>query len=1373
MSRLSSNSIVICLSLLLAVSVFIFAPPMASAVDTPSISAQGSDIRKAIDHAWELSGRGLSFESAIILKNVPENWSPVSKQEDSIFIADLIRAGNLANMRFDFDSAERFYKDALVEIETNLGGECPDYVMTILKLSWISTNKQDMKQTEKLVTQAATLIEEAFPQPGLDKFLALYRLAGGYMACGKKNSASETYIEAFDIAQKSATEPLEYVRSILALGPWYVYSLEPQHADKVLKDIRGVIKSSIGESTVEFATVLRTTAMLSRAYAGSSEILEMYKTGKYQEAQLLIQKKNNLSQELLQKAVQIHEGLSPQQTGKYIEVLKDLSMVYYMSTDQSKKAKAKEPIEKALLLSQNAYQEKDPSLLTWMTSLQGADFSAHITTLTEAETIAKRVYGKKNVQYSTVVQRLAGAYLGRFNTAHDEADKFAALRLYDSWAELIKNIYGEKSQSYVQTLNSLASIYQQFDKQKAIVLAKESEKISNEMKNDSVGAYSNRLVSAENFIRIEGDYAKAISLYKEVLEKGKDVWGEQGERQYWSSMGRLGSIYVAIGEYGKALKTYAQMKNAFKEQDRWANWNIPMAYVLTKLGEYERAEDLLTPLVEEVTPKSAMAQSMIQGPLGDIYMFTHRYKEAAKCYEEPLEGLKKAFPGMDIEVFANFGSEKIFGLATAKYYLGEQDKAKELMARALSKGLSPKFKVSAAEFYCFWGDLKKADNLLSDALVKIQGSFGDPHPDNTAALTQAALIYEAMGDSERSLVNHLRALAALDEFVSRLSLWASEERLQSYLGTVEQRNDYFYSLIASHYTGEKFESRKIFERHLAYKGKLVEIIASRKKLALLSKNPTLLKTINELKNVTQQISQLSLQSPASMKVEKLKVIIDNLEDKREALEESLARGASEFRSPQAMKLINTEELAASLPPGGVYLDFIEYNKYDYQKKKFIGERHYLAFLLTRDKEGKPVVRIENIGSSASINNLIEKFRVELQNEGAMMRGIAGKRPAARTLDPETLSNIFSNVSDSIYVKLLMPFNEELSAASNLIISPSGSLNLIPFEVLTGLDKTGYLGDRMTISYSLGRDIVAAQYEIQIATEKLNTQLTIVAAPVFTLSKTPRALKLVASEKSHDDQEVTVLSRGYIRGWPIVFSELPGTLSEANAIQEIANNETTLMLIRERALEEKVKELHHPQVLHIATHGFFLEDVEQLLENNLSRGISGVLPTEMAIHAQQESKLSKTVEFRNPLLRSGLALAGANGLVDNIPLSEGAEDGILTAAEVTSMDLYGTDLVVLSACNTGLGEIHHGEGVSGLRRAFRIAGAKNIIMSLWNIPDEETSWLMEAFYKNYFKGKSPASALKSARKTVRARLIERDGVDNPYFWGAFVLEGTGS
>ena len=166
-----------------------------------------------------------------------------------------------------------------------------------------------------------------------------------------------------------------------------------------------------------------------------------------------------------------------------------------------------------------------------------------------------------------------------------------------------------------------------------------------------------------------------------------------------------------------------------------------------------------------------------------------------------------------------------------------------------------------------------------------------------------------------------------------------------------------------------------------------------------------------------------------------------------------------------------------------------------------------------------------------------------------------------------------------------------------------------------------------------------------------------------------------------------------------------------------------------------RECRSPRILHLATHGFFLED--QKHDPNQERrdlGLSG-----------GEGRLPE-----NPLLRSGLALTGANTWLRGGAPPEEAEDGLLTAEDVSGLELLATALVVLSACETGLGEVRTGEGVFGLQRAFTLAGAKTLVMSLWSVPDDATRELMEDFYTCILAGEGRADALRNAQLALRRK-----------------------
>jgi CHAT domain-containing protein len=212
-------------------------------------------------------------------------------------------------------------------------------------------------------------------------------------------------------------------------------------------------------------------------------------------------------------------------------------------------------------------------------------------------------------------------------------------------------------------------------------------------------------------------------------------------------------------------------------------------------------------------------------------------------------------------------------------------------------------------------------------------------------------------------------------------------------------------------------------------------------------------------------------------------------------------------------------------------------------------------------------------------------------------------------------------------------------------------------------------------------------------------------------------------------------------------ELPGTLAEADSVSQVLleNKWKVTVLTRSQASESAIKLVSRPGVLHIATHGFFLKDVK---DNTRNLG------------------MESDVLMQNPLLRSGVIMAGAASYASDPGSDPSRDDGILTAYESAGLDLSGTELVVLSACETGLGEILNGQGVYGLQRSFRVAGAGAVLMSLWKIDDHATQQLMVLFYKEWIK--DPAAGKQLALRKAQQAL--RQQFPQPYFWGAFILVG---
>ena len=289
-------------------------------------------------------------------------------------------------------------------------------------------------------------------------------------------------------------------------------------------------------------------------------------------------------------------------------------------------------------------------------------------------------------------------------------------------------------------------------------------------------------------------------------------------------------------------------------------------------------------------------------------------------------------------------------------------------------------------------------------------------------------------------------------------------------------------------------------------------------------------------------------------------------------------------------------------------------------------------------------------------------------------------------------------------------------------------------------KAGISWRACTIWYvTSGRDLV----RVADAADELprGSAPVVLAAPQFEgLSATPEP---AAAQSASRGPDAAVLERA------LRFNSLPGTADEATALAKVLPE--ARVYTGSSATEALLKDVRAPSILHIATHGFFLSPSSASTATTSDRGL--VIPSGPA---------SSAANPEESLVLSGLALAGANQR-----WSGPGEDGILTALEATSLDLWGTRMVVLSACETGLGDVRNGEGVYGLRRALVLAGAESQVMSLWQVSDTATRDLMISFYQQLRAGDGRAEAL---RRVQLAMLKGGRNRDHPYYWASFILSG---
>jgi CHAT domain-containing protein len=476
----------------------------------------------------------------------------------------------------------------------------------------------------------------------------------------------------------------------------------------------------------------------------------------------------------------------------------------------------------------------------------------------------------------------------------------------------------------------------------------------------------------------------------------------------------------------------------------------------------------------------------------------------------------------------------------------------------------------------------------------------------------------------------------------------------------------------------------------------------------------LLKKFNES---TAQLARLVLNGPARLSFKEHQKRINELEERKQRLEEEISRISTEFRANA--QPVTLDAIQAAIPVDAALIEFAIYRPFDPQAEhtdSAYKEPRYIAYVLKNQEK----ISWKDLGEAKDIDASIAVFRQALREDW---------RPDVR------------QIARMVDKKVMQPIRPLLGNATHLLLSPDGELNLIPFEALVD-EQNQYLVQRFSFTYlTSGRDLLRLQVP-----RVSKTGPVVVANPKFGEREqiaqrqenlTPATLG--REKKEQDKLESTTTGTDLSE---IYFKPLAGTAEEAQAIKSLFSE--TLVLSGSQATEGSLKKISAPSILHIATHGFFLTD--DSVPSSKSRPAEG--------------RAINTTAKINPLVRSGLAFSGAN-----LQRSTG-EDGILTALEATGLHLWGTKLVTLSACSTGLGEVKTGEGVYGLRRAFVLAGTETLVMSLWPVSDEALPEMMRRYYKGLKQGLGRGVALRN----VKLSLLKQKKHTHPYYWASFIQSG---
>jgi CHAT domain-containing protein/Tfp pilus assembly protein PilF len=964
----------------------------------------------------------------------------------------------------------------------------------------------------------------------------------------------------------------------------------------------------------------------------------------------------------------------------------------------------------------------------------------------QALEIRKAALGEAHPDYAASLNNLAGIYWAQGNYARAEP-------LYRQASDILKKLLGENHPDYAQSLTGLAHLYQdQGDYGRAEPVYRQALDIRKKVFGDNRPEYAGSLTDLALLYQAQGDYARAALLYRQALEVRKKAFGKK-HSDYAASLGNLAYLYQAQGDCALAVTLCHQSLEIYKKvvgegHPDYAKCLNNLAGLYKEQGDYARAEPLYrqaSEIFRNVFGKNHPNYALSLSNLAVLYGHQGRYTLAEPLCRQALEIQKKVL-GESHPDYAN----SLNNLAGLYWAQGDYSRAEPLYRQTseiLKKALGENHRDYAtslnnlAALYWAQGDYSRAELLLHQSLYIKKTVLGENHPDYAMSLNNLGLLYWTQGDYVRAEPLQRQAVLIHRRQLEATAVVQSERQQLAMLQSARFYLDGYLALT----TGQNQFSASAYQQMLAWKG----TVFRRQRLARAGEQtPELMAIFRKLQQVAGQLAKQAWATPDPKQETHWRENVERLSAEKERLEAELSDRSAAYR--QAKKQVTLEELQQALPKDTVMVDILQYNHLTPPDRKAgtkgSWQQRLSAFVVRRDG---PLVRI-NLGPAQSVSESIDTWRMTF-----------GMSPQGAT------------AGRWLRQKLWEPVEAQLGGAKIVLVSPDGAVSRLPLGALPGKEPGKYLIEDYALTI-----IPTAQVIPEIVQEQGRKELRRNLLLLGNIDYDAQPGKS-APAPAGSTQPTRALPRGFSH-----FDRLPGTADEVDAITRLYQSDfgregITTLAQTEASKRSFLAEAGQHRYLHLATHGFF---VEEKLPTPALLGQRGAERFGEMLRGPQ------TAEVQAGLL-SGLALAGANhvGQAADALAGSDSDDGILTAEELGTQNLDGVQLVVLSACETGLGKAAAGEGLLGLQRAFQSAGARTVVASLWSVPDEETRMLMEEFYTNLWRRKQGAlDSLRQAQLAMlhcegragRLRGAERDIEDDhsghtrlsPRYWAAFVLSG---
>ncbi|MFM7168779.1 MAG: CHAT domain-containing protein [Planctomycetaceae bacterium] len=666
-------------------------------------------------------------------------------------------------------------------------------------------------------------------------------------------------------------------------------------------------------------------------------------------------------------------------------------------------------------------------------------------------------------------------------------------------------------------------------------------------------------------------------------------------------------------------------------------------------------------------------------------------------------------------------------------------------------------------------------------LEYLQKRYGTEHPQVADALAYLAITCDLRNDWDKAAELDLQSLRIrLKLYRNLISTLSETEALTFVRGLYEIRN----GLIGRHRTVATLPKSELEKQLLsipeitdedlysiiwATKGIATRVVASRRISP--ADSPAAHAAWNELIATQRELAELTLAGEFSGSGNRM-ARLAAITQRRELLERQLASESGRFRQDEAVDSVSVADLVAALPADVAVIDFLHSSAVARKLagRRSVGASHYDAFVLRRPQnESSKAVTWVPLGIADPIDEAVLSWR-----------GAAGNRGASISNDsvPSDWQSAGRTLRQLVWEKLTPHFE----GIKTIIIVPDGSLSRVPWCALPGDTPGSFLIEDFAIgTVDQPQRLIALMRELPVS----GGRVVIVGGLDYEKRPKPARSEIrkagMAGDHAVSETPTDLIERGVPghAGKRHRWAALPGTAAEAKMIARLAPKQFMVNLLNGEQAAEGHLEVLLPdsRCIHFATHGYFADPT---LRSPLSEDRSAV---ELRLLLSEPFSHLPKLELRHPLLLSGLVLTGANVAPRRDALSGRMErDGILTGEEITQIDLSQTELVTLSACETGLGVVADGEGVIGLQRAFATAGARTVIASLWKVDDAATQTLMTEFYRNLWHSKlGRLESLRQAQLTMlhawdtsSQRLIVKPAADRPatapFYWAAFTLSG---